>query len=902
VGRTSLTVPLITALTGLALIPAAGQAQDVEPVEITIMEEIISVGTRAGRERTATDSAVPVDSFGLDELSAGSLTETSRALQFAAPSFNFSTSTISDGTDITRPSTLRGMNPDQTLVLVNGKRRHNTALMHVNGSIGRGTAGVDLNAIPPSSIERIEVLRDGAAAQYGSDAIAGVINIVLKDQTETIDPYIHWGSTYNGDGDTFQASVNAGIPIFGDGFLNVTGEFRDREATNHSGRDPRQQYNFLEQVAGEPDLQRSLPRDDDDILIPADNDGFNYCTNQVEPGDDPGDVAGFSLIDCTDDPRGETFNTRNHRYGDPDSENWYLSWNAAIPLFGESELYSFGGIARRDGESGGFYRRAEDARTVLAINPDGFLPLINTEVDDDSFALGLRGEVIGWNYDASVVYGENEFNFFISNSNNVALGAASPTSADAGTLSLDQLTFNFDVSRLFDVGGTDVNLAAGIEWREDGYEIEAGEDASWCGPVTDDLTPLDCSELNQFGGNPAAGIQVFPGFQPANALDQDRNAWAIYADVEADITDRWLLSGAVRFEDYDDFGNTTNFKIATRYDVVEDVLALRGAVSTGFRAPSLQQQFFNNISTQFVTVGGVPNVPVEVGTFRNDSDVVSQGFQIPSLSEEESTNISAGFVWSPLDNFTVTVDAYYIEVDDRVVLSGRFTAEDEGTDGQPCAPDNSNCPIRSIIEPFGVNAAQFFSNAIDTETKGIDIIGEYAGELDNGAVLTIQGGVNFTSTEVDEIRIPDSLVGVPGAENTLFSRQEVLWLEEAQPEDHYILSVRYDQGPFSTLIRANRFGEVTSTESPNDSCEADNSCLDQTFGGETLVDVEVSWLFNDNIRVTAGANNIFDVQPDQQTSDTNFNGIFPYSRRTTPFGFNGGYYYLAASFSFAHGL
>jgi iron complex outermembrane receptor protein len=849
-GCISFTVPLITVLSGLALTPAAGQAQDVEPVEITIMEEVISVGTRSGRERTATDSAVPVDSFGLDELSAGSLTETSRALQFAAPSFNFSTSTISDGTDITRPSTLRGMNPDQTLVLVNGKRRHNTALMHVNGSIGRGTAGVDLNAIPPSSIARIEVLRDGAAAQYGSDAIAGVINIVLKDQTETIDPYLHWGSTYNGDGDTLQGSVNAGLPIFGDGFINLTAEYRDREATNHSGRDPRDQF-----------LSPPAP-----------------------------------------DPRPADFNYRNHRYGDPDSENVYFSWNAAVPLAGETELYSFGGIARRDGESGGFYRRSLDARTVPSIHPNGFLPLINTEVDDDSLALGVRGEMVGWDYDASVVYGENEFNFFISNSNNVALGDASPTSADAGTLSLDQLTLNFDVSRLFEVGGTDLNLAAGIEWREDGYEIEAGEDASWCGPVTDDLTPLDCSELDQFGGNPAAGIQVFPGFQPANALDQDRNAWAIYADVEADITDRWLLSGALRFEDYDDFGNTTNFKIATRYDVVDDVLALRGAVSTGFRAPSLQQQFFNNISTQFVTVGGVPNVPVEVGTFRNDSAVVSQGFQIPSLSEEESTNISAGFVWSPLDNFTVTVDAYYIEVDDRVVLSGRFTAEDEGTDGQPCAPDNSNCPIRSIIEPFGVNAAQFFSNAIDTETKGIDIIGEYAGELDNGAVLTIQGGVNFTSTEVDAIRIPDSLVGVPGAENTLYSRQERIWLEEAQPEDRYILSVRYDQGPFSTLIRANRFGEVTSTESPNDSCEVDNSCLDQTFGGETLVDVEVSWGFNDNIRLTAGANNIFDVQPDEQTPETSFNGIFPYSRRTTPFGFNGGYYYLAASFSFAHGL
>jgi iron complex outermembrane receptor protein len=349
------------------------------------IEELITLGSRGTKPRSQVDSAVPVDVFSTEALRNFGQTETSRMLQYAAPSFNFSTSTISDGTDIVRPATLRGMQPDQTLVLVNGKRRHSTALMHVNGSIGRGTAGVDLNAIPASAIARIEVLRDGAAAQYGSDAIAGVINVVLKDQTESIDPFIQWGSTYEDDGDTAIASLNAGFPI-GDGFINLTGEYRDREATNRAGPDPRQQYNFTEQVLGQPQLSAS-------------------------------DCAGG----CTEDPRESSFNRLSHRYGDPDSENVYFAWNAGIPLAGDAlEIYTFGTYASREGESGGFYRRNYDGRSIPSIHPDGFLPLINTEVDDTSAGLGLQGLRGNWSYDASIVYGENEFEFIINNSNNVA--------------------------------------------------------------------------------------------------------------------------------------------------------------------------------------------------------------------------------------------------------------------------------------------------------------------------------------------------------------------------------------------------------------------------------------------------------------------------------------------------
>ena len=393
---------------------------------------------------------------------------------------------------------------------------------------------------------------------------------------------------------------------------------------------------------------------------------------------------------------------------------------------------------------------------------------------------------------------------------------------------------------------------------------------------------------------------MFPGFQPVNEVDEDRDAWAVYADFELDVSDRWLVGAAVRYEDYDDFGDTLNGKLSSRYFIVPSV-ALRGAVSTGFRAPSLQQQYFNNTSTQFVTVNGVPNVPTEVGTFRNDSDVVREGFGIPQLDEETSVNVSAGLAWNPTDAFSMTVDAYWIQVDDRIVLSGRFTRESVGNDGQPCDATNSNCPIAAILDPFDVNSAQFFSNAVDTETAGIDLILEYSFEY-AGGLFGLTGAFNWTTTSVEEIRIPDTLVDSPNAAETLYSRQEVIWAESAQPKDRYTLTGTYDRGRFSALARANWFGEVDSTESPTSACLATDSCLDQTFSGEWLIDLRLGWSFTDNLKLTVGADNIFDTQPDENIAANSFNGIFPYNRRTTPFGFNGGYYYAALNYSFGHGL
>ncbi len=887
-------------------------AQDARPIE-----EVVTIGTRGTTERSVTETAVPVDIISSEEIMQSGITETARLLQMLAPSFNFSTSTISDGTDIVRPATLRGLGPDQTLVLVNGKRRHNSALMHVNGSIGRGTAGVDLNAIPPSAISRIEIMRDGASAQYGSDAIAGVINIILKDQTDSWDFLAYTGETFEGDGSQVQVGINGGFAIGGDGFVNLTLEYRDREASNRAGPDMRQQYNFLEQIQNNADLQRSVPTMDDGmggtVLDPTGNDGDPYCDPGPPLNMDPG--AGlFAFTTCTNDPLESSFNRNNHRYGDPDSENLYFWLNSAIPMGDDdSEFYFFGGIAQREGESGGFYRRAEDARAVLSINPNGFLPLITTNVDDLSFSAGFRTMMGEWQSDTSLTVGENTFEFIIKNSNNVTLGPASPTTANAGELTFGQITANWDLIRSMDWGWHDtVDVSFGLEYRNDHYEINAGDFTSWANGANDDdnvtTVPAPCVQLgmpnpnneawcHQFGGTAAPGIQVFPGFRPSNEVDERRDAIGIYGEIETMLTDKFLFDVALRAEDYSDFGSTINGKLAGRYDI-NPAFGLRGSLSSGFRAPSLHQQWFNNTSTQFVTVAGVPNTPVEVGTFNNQSAVVQSGFQAADLEEETSINLGLGFTWLPNDQWNVSADLYRIAIDDRIVISGRFSAEGTDAMGNACVIGTPPgmpgfCPIAELLAPFpGVSAAQFFSNAIDTETTGLDIVAQWQKVLDSGTRLKATGSLNITETERDgPVQVPPGLAMIPGASDVLFSRQEEIWLEEAQPQEHVNLAFEYGRSKFTGLIRANYFGEVTSTESSSD------PTTDQTFGSATLVDLDLGWDFGNGLDLHVGGTNIFDEIPDENIPANNFGGIFPFNRRTTPFGFNGGFYYIRATYS-----
>ncbi|MDQ3029882.1 MAG: TonB-dependent receptor, partial [Actinomycetota bacterium] len=567
------------------------------------LQELAVVGTR-GAERTSTEAPVPVDVLTAVEIKQTGRTETSQIIQALAPSFNFPRATVSDGTDHTRPATLRGLSPDQVLVLVNGKRRHASALINVNNSIGRGSGMVDLNAIPASAIERIEILRDGAAAQYGSDAIAGVINIILKEGSPN-ELSTTFGQTVESDGGVIQGAGNYALAVGGDGVLQIAAEYRNRGFTNRSAADLRTQY-----LAGD-------PRNSDPTL-----------NGQI-----------------------------NHRQGDADTEDAGLFLNLAKPVADGTEFYFFGGGTIRSGESAGFWRRALDDRTVRSIYPNGFLPLIGTKISDFSGVAGLRGDRAGWRWDLSADYGRNLFHFDVRNSANVTLGAASPTEFYAGTLKSDQFTANLDVAKSFPLGlASPLNVAVGGEFRRDGYHITEGEPDSY----RDGGVPiLDGPNVGTQG---APGAQVFPGFRPGDATDQSRNNVAGYVDLEAQVVRKVLIGVAGRVENYSDFGSTTDGKVTARFEPIPG-FAVRGAVSTGFKAPSLGQSFFSATSTNFIN-----GIPFENRTFPVTTPV-AQALGASELTAETSQNYSFGVALNPVKNLSVTADYYQILIDDRIVFT-----------------------------------------------------------------------------------------------------------------------------------------------------------------------------------------------------------------------------------------
>lgn len=794
----------------------------------SVIEEIVSVGTRS-KGRTAVATPVPVDVVGSGALASTGQTEVGRMLQILAPSFNFSSSSVSDGTDALRPATLRGLGPDQTLVLVNGKRRHTGALVHVNTSVGRGAAGVDMNAIPGSALGRIEVLRDGAAAQYGSDAIAGVINLVLKDGSEGGEANVQYGQTYEGDGETFLANANIGFELGDGGFFNVTAEYRDRGHTNRAGLSATQQYPLL------------------------DNGDF--------------------------DPREFTFERQNFRIGDADSEQYAFVANAEIPITDNARFYAFGTFSDRQSQSAGFYRRANQTdRTVLELYPDGFLPLINTDIEDHSLTGGIEWELDGgWDLDLSINHGSNSFQFVISNSLNASFGPNSPTTADAGTLGITQTTFNADVVKSFDWNGAETTFAFGGEYREENYSIEAGEPVSY----------QDGGAINPVTGEAyVSGFQVFRGFSPANEVDEDRRNFSFYADLESQINDQWLVAIAGRFEDYSDFGSTITGKLSTRFEVSEN-FAVRGSVSTGFRAPSMQQKFFNSVSTQFVEIDGV-TVAQERGTFRNDS-VVAQLAGVPELEEETSVSFSAGFV-ATSGPLTFTADYYHIQIDDRIGISGAIDLTQPGFENVAGA----------------ASSGQFFVNAADTTTNGVDVVATYDVPLDGAQSLRLSAAANWTETNLKEGSIVSSIGGVDVG--PLFTPQDISIVEEWQPQTRINLSANYSNGPWDFIARVSQFGSYTVCEGSCDTPSGAGQNV-QEFGSKWLTDLQLNYNFEDSgLTVTVGANNLFDVFPDlnligQSRGGTldgivSSPGVFQYSRRSAPFGFNGGFWYGRVTYRF----
>ena len=827
---------------------------------IQTMESIVVVGTRSIGRR-ALQAPVPIEVVEREQLSLTGQSETGRILQMLIPSFNFSSSSISDGTDALRPATLRGLGPDQTLVLINGKRRHKSALLHINTSVGRGTSGTDFNAIPSSAIKRIEVLRDGAAAQYGSDAIAGVINIVLKDDVDTGDATLYWGQTYVGDGDTWSGNANYGMRVGDSGYINLTAEWRDRYRTNRAGLSGTRQYDWLEEDPGRPA----------DSILEIENDDGTITEKPVWY-----------------DSREYTFDRQNFRIGDADSSQKVGFYNFGLPLAAGIELYSFGGYSTRQNNSAGFYRRANQAeRTITEIYPDGFLPEINTGIEDISLALGMdwTHESTDLNVDVSVNHGQNIFDFFISNSLNASYGIGSPTSADAGGFELSQTAFNLDVSYPLEYQSSLVNLAGGLEFRREGYGINAGEPASW---INAGLGP----------DGAASGIQVFPGFRPNQETDENRTNIAAYADFESYLSGQpgsgLLVGAAIRGEQYSDFGSTITGKATTRYDLSKQI-ALRAAGSTGFRAPSLQQLYFNNISTQFKIDTNDINgngdteelIPLEVGTFRNDSEA-ARALGIPELKEETAFNVSGGVILKPIDRLWLTVDGFLIQIDDRIVLSGSFSADN----------------VPGLAEA-GANSAQVFTNVAQTRTQGVDVAAGYLYAFENESLLNLKVALTLADTTViGDVEAPEILVGL---EDTLFPSQERSMIEEWQPNTRINISADYIVGDITFGGALRYFGEYTVQEGSGDDPAR------QTYGGKWLTDIQGNYRLNEGLSLTIGANNLLDQVPDEneigqsrggKLVDGNGEvivdspGVFTYSRRAAPFGFNGGLYYAKLSYSF----
>lgn len=852
-------------------VPAPAAPSSVAGESVVKLEAFVTTGTRFS-DRTVTESPVPIDVITSRELTTGGYTETSQMLQAAVPSFNFPRATIGDGTDHIRPATLRGLAPDQVLVLVNGKRRHTSSLVNVNGTIGRGSVSVDLNAIPSSAIGRVEVLRDGASAQYGSDAIAGVINFVL-DQTTGYGFDATYGVTSEGDGEVREASAFAGVPLANKGVLHTTVFWRDRENTNRSAADTRQQY-FGSSATG---------------AATAISGNFGSGTGQTSSSG-------------TLSPKEASINRVNHRQGDGDSRDAGVFVNAEVPLTDPSglTLYGFGGYTKRDGKAAGFFRRAGDDRTVRALWPDGFLPMINTDIEDYSIGAGLKGEDLGWDYDLSTVLGGNTLEYFISDTNNVTLGTASPRQFYAGSLQFDQWTTNFDLTKSIDVGlQAPLKTALGAEYRWENYQIGAGEPDSY---RDGGVRILDGPSA---GGQGAPGAQVFPGFRPSDAVDRDRKSYAVYADVENQVTERLLVSGAVRFEDYSDFGNETTFKVAGRLKLTEP-LAVRASIATGFRAPHLAQSWFSSTATNFLN-----GVPVENKTFPV-TDPVAIALGASPLKPETSKSYSVGLTYNegPL---SASIDTYFIAIDDRIVLSSNYT----GT------------AVVNFLNSrglFGVAGGRYFTNAVDTETKGVDLNVRYRFDLENLGKLTATVGANLNDTSVVRITSTPPQLAALGITTPIFDLTEQVRLETGQPKNTFNVGLGWDWQKLSVFLRNVRYGEVETVAfasatpaqiaaltpgfdtrlAPTVPASA-NSQIIQSFDPKWLTDLDVTYRLSDGITVSVGANNLFDVYPTKNLASvvvngTVFNGsdnvgIFPYNG-IAPSGFNGAFYYGKVSYRF----
>jgi len=798
---------LLTAAS-VAAVAGAAQAQDVAAPtaadDSTAVDQLVVTGTRVARSRL--DTVSPVDVVDNKALTRQGTPELAQALANLAPSIDFPRPAVTDGTDSVRPATLRGLSPDQTLVLLNGHRAHTAALVNINGSIGRGSAPFDLNTIPTSALERVEILREGAAAQYGSDAIAGVINLRLRQASSGGGASATYG-IYNTevkttrdsdgrkakDGPTYSASLWQGFALPNDGFLTVTGEYSFRNPTNRADLDPRVS---------------------------------------------PQKVTGV--------------------YGDPQVETKTIYANFGLPLNDAWSLYGLAGYQNRKGESSAFPRLADNANNYVSVYPTGYVPRITTDIDDYNLAFGAKGEIGGFNVDASVTNGANKVEYGTINSLNASLGPSSPTRFKDGSMRYEQTVAAIDVNRPLELFGfaQPSTLAFGIEYRDESYKIEAGETASWVN-----------------GGNgKGAGAQGFPGFRPANEVDVNRNATSLYVDLDNQITDKLDIDLAARYEDYSDFGSTTTGKIAARYDFT-DSFALRGAFSSGFRAPALQQQYFTTTSINILSGGAA----VDVGTFpATSAPAVALGAK--PLEPEKSKNYSLGAIYQK-GPFELTVDAYQIDIDNRIVLSENIQGVNGGTATQQA--------IYNLLQPYGVTTARFFINGVDTTSKGVDVVARYRLDAEEAGRFDLTLAANWNDTEVTRVPTTDTLSGLP-VPPPLFARVNVLTYEQGTPGHKFVASGDWSNGPWGATLRGTAYGSVLI---PNAT-----PSLDYKSGAKTVWDAEARYTFLRDVTWAVGVNNLFDEYPEEAPALVNTTGVVGFPSYS-PFGFNGRFLYTRLSYS-----
>lgn len=777
------------------------------------LSEIVLVGTRNPRQtKLETPVAVDIVDVGAIKLTTGQTT-VNDLLANIVPSFNSTRQSSSDGTEHIDPASLRGLGPDQVLVLVNGKRRHTTSLVNNQGTVGNGSVGTDLSSIPASAIDRIEVLRDGAAAQYGSDAIAGVINIILKKNTG-LEVGTTYGQTSEGDGETFNLNVNYGAKI-GDkgGFINVTAEFNDREKTTRT-----QNHNLV--IYDQSDLGNFFAYD-------FSNDGARERDDELIA------AAGLTRDDF------------NFQIGDAAITNTQVFMNLEIPTGEKGKFYAAGGGNFRSGDGFGF-RRLPSEGHVLEIFPNGFQPILESDVKDLSLIAGFKTKFGEWDFDLSNTIGSNSFDYTVSNTVNDQLGANSPTSFDAGGHSFSQNTINADFSRFNENVMSGMSMAFGAEVRFENYKISAGEEGSYIGD----------------------GANSFPGFSPSNAVDEGRTSFGLYADFEFNFTEKFLVGVAGRFENYSDFGSTLNGKLAARYKVTDNFV-LRGAFGTGFRAPSLHQQYFNNIATVLVD-GNLVNG----GTFRNNSAIATT-LGIPELKEETSTSLSLGLTAKVSKNFQITLDAYQVDIDDRIIYTGNL-----GNDvfGNPIPA------LQAILNPLGVSAGRFFTNAVDTKTKGVDLVMNYKVPLSKGNLnFSLLYNHNENEVVVNQNDIPAIFVG---QEDVYFGSQEKSLIETNNPQDKGVFTIDLTGRKLGFMLRNTYWGEVTRDGFPFGNV--------QKHAGKLTTDLTGSYNFSDKLSLTVGANNLFDVFPDETIYENSYFGVFKYA--PVQMGTTGAFYFARLNY------